>query len=165
MHQGMSGMTCPTCGCGGGPSHQMGGMKGMGCGGMKMMFKMMPWKIMMHAEELGISEDQIEALRNRHAEAKKQIIQIGCQIKMDMVDVKNAVMREEMDMPLAESKIREIGKLKGDLFVAMVQGMHDMRSILTPDQRKKVKQMIMAWMKTGGMPGMEMQEGEEEESD
>jgi Spy/CpxP family protein refolding chaperone len=93
----------------------------------------------------------------------KQLIQIGSQIKMNMIDVQNAVMREEMDMQAAEAKIREIGKLKGDMFMAMIQSMHDMRQILTPDQRKKVKEMVMSWCKKGPMPGMGMEEGEETE--
>ena len=159
MHHGMG---CPVCG--GGMGHGMCGC-GKGLGGIKAIFKMMPWKIMMHACELGISEDQIEAFRKRHAEAQKQMIQIGSQIKMDMIDVKNAVMRENIDMATAEAKIREIGKLKGDKFMAMIQAMHDMRQILTPEQRNKVKEMVMSWFKKGGMPGMDMEEGQEAESE
>jgi Spy/CpxP family protein refolding chaperone len=139
-------------------------MGGIGMKGMKAMFMKMPWKIIMHSDELGLSEDQIEALRNRHSEAKKQMIQIGSKIKMDMIDVKNAVMREEIDMPVAEAKVREIGKLKGDKFMAMIQAMQDMRNTLTPAQRKKIKEMIMSWFKKGKMFGMGMEEeGEEEE--
>lgn len=155
MHHGMGGMMCPTCGMGMG--HRMGGF------GMKAMFMMMPWKVIMHADELGLSEDQVEALRKRHSEAKKQMIQIGSQIKMDMIDVKEAVMREEINMPVAEAKIREIAKLKGDMFLAMVQGMHEMRGILTADQRRKVREMVMDWFKKGMMGGMEGEEGEEGE--
>ena len=160
MHHGMGGMGCPVCG--GGMGQGMCGC-GKGMGGIKAMFKMMPWKVMMHACELGLGEEQVEALRKRHAEAQKQMIQIHSQIKMDMIDVKDAVMREEMDMATAEAKIREIGKLKGDKFMAMIQAMHDMRQILTPEQRGKVKEMVMSWFKKGGMPGME--EGHEAEAE
>lgn len=156
MHRGMGAMTCPTCGCGMGHGHRMGGV-------MKMMFMMLPWKIILHSDELGISEDQVEALRNRHAEARKQMVQIHSQIKMNMIDVQNAAMREEIDMQTAEAKVREIGKLKGDMFMAMLQAMHDMRHTLTPEQRKKVKEMVMSWFKKGAMPGMGAQEGEEGE--
>jgi Spy/CpxP family protein refolding chaperone len=162
MHHGMGGEGCPTCGCGMGHGHGMG--KGMG-GGMKQMFKMMPWKIIMHADELGLSEEQVGALRDRHAEAQKEMIRIGSQIKMNMIDVKNAVMREEIDMPTADAKVREIGKLKGDLMMGIIQAMQDMRQILTPDQRKKVKQMVMSWFKKGAMHGMGMEEGGESESE
>lgn len=148
------GKMCPTCGMG------QGRMRG---GMMKAMFKIMAWKVIMHADELGLREDQIEALRNRHAEGKKQMIQIGCQMKMDMIDVKNAVMREAIDMKTTEEKVREIGKLKGDMLMAMIQTMNDMRQILTPEQHKKIKAMMMSWFKKDGMSGME--EGEEDESE
>lgn len=127
------------------------------------MFKIIPWKIIMHGPELGLSEDQIEAFRKRHTEAKKQIIQIRSQIKMDMIDLHDAVMREEIDMQVAETKAREIGKLKGDMFVAMIQSMQDMRKILTADQHKKVREMIMSWFRKGGMSGSEMEEEEQED--
>jgi Spy/CpxP family protein refolding chaperone len=139
-----------------GHGHRMGG-------GMKAMFMILPWKVIMHSDELGLSEDQVEAFRNRHAQARKQMIQIGSQIKMDMIDVQNAMMREEMDMQTAEAKVRDIAKLKGDMFMALIQGMHDMRQILTPDQRNKVKEMVMSWFKKGVMPGMGMEEGQEAE--
>ena len=155
-HHGMGmGGECPTCGCGE-HGHWMGG-------GMNAMFCKMPWKVIMHAEEIGLSEEQVEALRNRHAEARKQMIQIRSQIEMDMIDVKNAVMREEIDMPTAEAKIHEIGKLKADKWLAMVQAMHEMRQILRPEQQQKVKEMVMGWFKKGGMAGMGAEEGEEGE--
>lgn len=153
MHRGMGGMSCPTCGCGAGEGHGMGGMKAM--------FKIMPWKIMMHAEEIGISDEQLEKLRNRHSEAKKQMIQIHSQIKMNMVDVKSAVMRDQIDMATAEAKIQEIGKLKAEMFLTMVRAMNDMRQMMTPEQHMRIKRMIMGWFKKGGMAGMEMEEEEE----
>ena len=153
MHHGM-GETCPSCGCDHG--QKMGG-------GMKALFMILPCKIMMHSDELGISEEQVEAMRKRHSEARKQMIGIGSQIKMDMIDVQNAIMREEIDMPLAEAKIREISKLKGDKYVAMVQAINDLRHILNHEQRMKVKEMVMSWFKKGGMPGMEAEEGESED--
>lgn len=159
MHK-MMGAACPQCGMGFGHKMGCGGMKGMG-GGMKAMFMIMPWKIMMHAEELGLSEEQVAKIRNRHAEARKQMIQLKSQIKMNMIDVQNAIMSEEIDMPLAETKIREIGKLKSEKFLAMVQAMNDLRHIVTPEQRKKIKHMIMEWIKKGGMPPMEMEEDQE----
>jgi Spy/CpxP family protein refolding chaperone len=155
MHHGIGGMSCPTCGCGIGQGHRMGG-------GMKALFMIMPWKIIMHCDELGLSEEQIDEFRNKHTEARKKMIHIGSQIKINMVDVMDGVMREEIDMPAVEAKIREIGKLKGDMFIAMIQAMHDMRQALTPAQRKKIKEMVMSWFKKGGMPFMGMEESQEE---
>ena len=162
MYHRMGGMMCPTCGYEVGYGHKMGGLWMRGMGFMKMMFKKMPWKVMTHADELGLSEDQVESLRNRHVEAKKQMVQIGSQIKINMIDLKNAVMREEMDYQTAEAKAKEIGRLKGEKLTTMLQAMKDMRNILTPDQRMKIREMVMSWFKEGKMAGMEMEEEEEE---
>ena len=161
MHHGMGGTGCPVCG--GGMGQGMCGC-GKGLGGIKAMFMMMPWKVMMHCEELGLSEEQVEKLRKRHAEARKQMIHIRSQIEMDIIDVKDAVMREQIDMATAEAKVREIGKLKGDKIMAMIQAMHDMRQILSPDQLKKIKEMVMGWFKKGGMAGFGGEEEQEAES-
>ncbi len=132
-------------------------------GGIRAMFYRMPWMVLMHADELGISDEQCEKLRNRHAEAKKQLIGLRSQIEMDMVDVKNAVMREEIDMPTAEAKIKEIGGLKAEKWLTMVKALHDMRQILRPEQQEKIKEMVIGWFKQGGMAGMGGEEEEEEE--
>jgi len=133
MEHGMGGTTSSTCGC-----------------PMEAMFKMLPWKIIMHADELGLSEEQVDAFRNQHADLEKRMIQLGSEIKIGMIDVKNCViLREEIDLHSVESKVREIGKLKGDMLMAKIKAMQEMRKILTPDQRKKVKEMVKCWFKKG----------------
>lgn len=132
---------------------------------VKKMFKIMAWKILKHASELGLTDQQLEALRKRHMEAKKQMIQIGCQIKLDMIDLAGAVMREEIDLRTAEEKIREIGKLKGDRLMAMVQALQDMKDVFTPEQRRKIKEMMMHWSGKGEEEEEGEEEGEEEEEE
>lgn len=163
MHR-MGEKGCPSCGSGMGMGQKHGpGM--MESGGIKRMFMILPWKIMMHAEELGMSKDQMEAFHRRFTDLKKEMIQIGCQKKIAFIDLKSAIMKEEMDVEGAEAKACEIGQLKGDFLAAMVRGMSDMRNILTEDQRKMVKKMIMDWMKRSHGLGAGMEGGEEEESE
>lgn len=161
MHHGMGG-GCPVCG--GGMGHGMCRC-GKGLAGIVMMFKMMPWKVMMNADELGISEEQVEALRSKHVAAMKKMVELKCQMKLAKIDLKNAVMREEMDMATAEAKAHEIGKLKGEKIATMVKAMHEMRQTLRPEQRQKVKEMVMGWFKKGGMAGYEGAEEEEGEGE
>lgn len=134
--------------------------------GMRAIFMMMPCKIMMHAQELGISEEQVEKLRKRHTEARKEMIKLGSQKLIALIDLKDAVMREEMDLETARAKAQEAGRLKGEKLIVMIQAIHDMREILTPEQRKKVKEMVIHWFKkTHGMEMEEAEEGDTEEED
>jgi len=139
------------------------GLRGMGLG-LRAMFRLLPLRIIMHAEELGLSDEQVNRFRDRYSDAWKEMIQLNSHIKVNMIDLKNAVMREDMDMKTAEDKAREIGRLKGEKSVAMIHAMHDMREILTQEQFNRVRDMVTNWFKsTFEMPGMEMEEEEEEE--
>jgi len=154
MHHGMGGMKCPMCGCMG---HHMGGH------GMKGMFMMMPWKIMMHKAELGISDDQIAKMRDIHVNMLKKKVQLKCQMKLDKIDLKSMIMQEQVNMQEVEQKIRDMMKLKGDMKLTWIQAMQDMKNALTPDQRMKIKSTIMSMCKEGEMPGGDPMEEEEEE--
>lgn len=156
MQHGMGGM-CPTCGCG------MGG-HGMRGKGMKAMM-MMPLKMMWIAEELGLSEDQKNKLRDIMNNKRKQKVQLKCQAKLARIDLMDMLFREQVNMQDVEQKIRELSKLKADMHIMKIQSWQDMKNTLTPEQREKMKAMMMSWWKDkmGGEGPMEMDEGEEEE--
>ena len=159
MHHGMGGTACPMCGCGMG--HH--GMKGM----MGMKWMMMPWKLMMIADELGLSDDQKNNIREIITNTRKTKVQLRSQIEMDKIDLQNMVMQEQVNMQAVEQKVRDKANRKADMKIAMIQATQDIKNTLTPEQRDMMKQMAKSWMK-GGMPGeesMEVEEGEESESE
>jgi Spy/CpxP family protein refolding chaperone len=141
----------------------MGGMMG---GGMKGMF-MKPWKMMMVAKELGLSDDQMGRIRDIFTNTLKQKVKIECDIKLRKIDLRTLLMQDEVNMQEVEQKIREIANLKADKKIVWIRAMQDMRNVLTPDQREGLKTMMMSWWKKGGMAGMgdEPTEEEDEESE
>lgn len=163
MHHGMGGTMCPICG------GMMGGhhMGGHGMGGMmggKGMMK--PYKLMMIGEKLGLSEDQKNRMREIMTSSKKKKIGLKCQIETIKVDLMNMIWQEQMDMAQIEQKVREIANLKADKKIAWIQAMNDMKNVLTPEQRQKMKEMMGWWKKGGtGDEPMEMEEGEESEEE
>jgi Spy/CpxP family protein refolding chaperone len=157
MHHGMGGM-CPTCGCGEG-HHGMRGMMGMKW--------MMPWKLMMIADELGLSQDQRDKIHTTIIDMRKKKVQLKSQMAMDKIDLQGMMImamqtNEPMNMQVVEQKVRDIMNRKADMKLAMIQAIQDMKGTLTPEQRDKLKEMMMSWMK-GGEESMEMEEDEESE--
>ena len=142
--------------------HGMGGMMG-GKGGMMGMF-MKPWKMMMIGEKIGLNDDQKKRIRDILMNAKRQKVKIKCEIKLRKIDVMDLVMREDVNMAEVEPKIREIANLKADKWITKIKAMQDAKGVLTPDQRKKLKEMFKKWMK-GGEEGSEEDEDEEEEEE
>ncbi|HUV05173.1 MAG TPA: periplasmic heavy metal sensor [Armatimonadota bacterium] len=146
-------------------------MGGHGMKGMRGPFMMMPWKILMHSEELGLSEDQMARIRDTHTNMRKQKVKLHSEIKLLKIDLQNLLMQDQVNMQEIEQKVREMSKLKADMHLAWIQAMQDMRNALTPDQRKQIKSMIMSFWKKGGiagageMPGEPMETEEEEVSE
>ena len=165
MHHGMGESRCPTCGQPMGPPpapHHMGGhgMYGMAHKGMKGMF-MMPWKMMVLRKELGLSDDQVNRIRDMYTNMRKQKVQLRSQIQLNKIDLQNMLMREDVNMQEVEQKIRDIANLKAEMHIAWIRAMQDMRNTLTPEQRDRVKSMIMSFWKEGGAAGMGETAGEE----
>jgi Spy/CpxP family protein refolding chaperone len=160
MKTGMGGMTCPKCGVM--MQHPSGGCGGGMQGGMGMMGMLMKlhWKLAMMGERFGLSEDQKKAIHDKLVEMKKQGIRTKADIAIDLIDLKGLTMREDVNMADVEAKIRELAKLKGDLWLGRIKGMQEMKQVLTPEQRANIKKMFMAKMHK--MSGMEEEEGEEE---
>lgn len=163
MGHGKSGMGCPVCGS------MMGGhhMGGHGMGGMMGKGMMKPLKLMMIGEKLGLSEDQKNRMREIMTSSKKKKIGLKCQIETIKVDLMSMIWQEQMNMQEIEQKVREIANLKADKKIAWIQAMNDMKNVLTPEQRQKMKEMMMGWIRKGGMGGepMEMEEDEESEEE
>ncbi|MHB0912620.1 MAG: Spy/CpxP family protein refolding chaperone [Armatimonadota bacterium] len=154
---GMGESRCYVCGQAIG-HHHMGG-HGMAHKGMKGMF-MMPWKMMMLREELGLSDDQVDRIRDIYTNMRKHKVQLRSRIEMNKIDLQTMMMREEMNMQEIEQKIREIANLKAEKYIGWVRAMQEMRNVLTPDQRDSVKSMIRSFWKEGGMSGEGMEEEE-----
>jgi Spy/CpxP family protein refolding chaperone len=137
-----------------------GGMHGAGHKGMFMM----PWKMLVLKEELGLSDDQINRIRDLYVNMRKQKVQLKCQIKLNKIDLQSMLMREDVNMPEVEQKIRDTANLKAEKHIAWVRAMQDMRNILTQEQRGKIKSMLMSFWKEEGETGEETM-GEDEETE
>lgn len=167
MHHGMGGMGCPICNAM--MQHHMGGhgmgMRGMMGGKGMMGMVMKPWKMMMIADELGLSDDQKQKLRDMWIGMRKQKVQTHCEIKLRKIDLMDMLLREQVNMADVEKQIRDMMNLKADMKIAMIRTMQDMKNTLTPDQRNKMKSMMMSWRKKGGWSGMGEESMEEEEGE
>ncbi|MBF0507183.1 MAG: periplasmic heavy metal sensor [Nitrospirae bacterium] len=145
-HMGMmgGGMKCDKMG---------GGMKdGGSCGCMKhdkMMERAHHMKMMlMH---LGLDEKQkaqIDGIMTSHV---KDVIKKKADLQIAKVDLKNIISKDPVDMKAAESKLKEIEAMKTALILAHLNAHQKIKSLLTPEQQTKMKEMMEMHMMGGGM--------------
>ncbi len=110
----------------------------------KMMHHMMDYTLMnveMYLEnkdELAISPDQKDMLKGIKIGFEKAAVSKEADIKIAMIDLKAAAMRDTPDFSAVRQQVQMITKLYTDLFTAKVDAMEKGFNVLTDAQKQKV---------------------------
>lgn len=147
----------------------MGGkMKGMHEKGMDMGMHDMGMGMGMHegplmkkVMALGLDEKQTEAVQAIHFKWKKDSIRKKADIEVTEMELKEIMSKDTVDIKAAEQKIRQIEALKADMQISHIKTHEEVKSKLTPEQRKKLNDMkdmgpMGHGMGMGHMGGMDM---------
>ena len=134
----------------------MGGMMSMrgkmgGMAGMRGGIDMMTWPPMhkscrtpefyLHRSEgLGLSDEQVAALRKLQAALRKEQILKGAAVKALELDLSEIVTMTDFKLPDAVAKLKEIEKARLELRSTVLKYSSDARDQLSPEQLEKVKE-------------------------
>ena len=138
------------CGCMGGSgggmkSGKMDGqtmdmMHGMGVmheNGMMMDDDHPMWKRLMG---LGLDEKQNEALMALRSKTMKDLAKKRADKQIAGIELKDLLDKEPVDMKAVEASVKKSESLRAEIFLAHIRAREEMKSILTPDQRKRFKE-------------------------
>lgn len=136
MGQGMGGMK--GTGMAGMMDTGMAGM--MGTGNMGMMEKRMEHMFFLdRAEELGLSADQVSKLKAIHTECRRDNIRNAAEAKIARLELADLLSGDNWTLKDAETMVRKVQKLEGDMQVRHLQAISDARKVLTTDQLKQAR--------------------------
>ena len=128
MGQGMAGMM----------GQGMGDM--MGSGDMGMMGKRMEHMFFLdRAEELGLSADQVSRLKAIHTECRRDNIRNAAEAKIARLELSDLLTGDNWTQKDAETMVRKVQKLEGDMQVRHLQAISDARKVLTAEQLKQAR--------------------------
>jgi Spy/CpxP family protein refolding chaperone len=116
-----------------------GGMGGDMMGGGMMGAEHPLWK---NLHELGLDEKQKEAAKRITRKTMKEVIKKRADMQIARLDLRDALDEDTVDMKAVESKLKAIESLETDIYLSHVKAIEEIKSILTPDQRKKLKEMM-----------------------
>ena len=134
MHGGMmmEGMEHP------GMMHGMGG----GMHGDDMMGDSHPlWKRVM---ELNLDDKQKEALKALHTKTVKDVVRKRADKTIAHVELQDLLEKEPIDMKAVEASAKKNEAISTDMFLAHVRSHEEVKALLTPEQRKKFKEILEA---------------------
>lgn len=127
-----------------------GGMMGGGMMGGGMMGEGMMGEGMMGAEHplwkslkgLGLDEKQKDTAKRIIRKTMKEVIKKKADMQIAKIELRDALDEDTVDMKAVESKLKTIESLETDIHLSHIKAIEEIKSILTPDQRKNLKEMM-----------------------
>jgi Spy/CpxP family protein refolding chaperone len=127
-----------------GMMHGMGGMQGCG---MMMDDDHPMWK------HLGLDDKQKDALKALRSKTMKDMVKRRADKQIAAIELSDLLGKDPVDMKAVEASVKKNASLKADMFLAHIKAREEMKSILTPDQRKRMKEMMESGRGCGMMGG------------
>lgn len=148
-----------TCGSSDGPGRGfreegMPMMSPMQHDGMRMMRRGHHlWRSLM---SLGLDEKQREAIKEIKSRVMKDTIRKRADVKVARIDLRDLLDKDQVDMNAAEATLKKIASLQTDIRLSHIKALEEIKTKLTPEQRKMFKEMhemgpMAARMKHGHM--------------
>lgn len=98
--------------------------------------------LMRHEKELALTDQQIQTIRDKKFEIKRQMIQSEAQIELAMLDVLKQLHNDVPDMDKIDTLIDNKIEVKRTLAKSLAQALVGMKNILTPEQKAKSKEIF-----------------------
>ena len=90
---------------------------------------------------LGLDEKQKEAIREIKSAASKDDVRKRAEIDVARIELWDMLGKDQVDMAAAEAAVKKISSLQADLRIAHIRELQEIKAKLTPEQRKKFKEL------------------------
>ena len=99
-------------------------------------------KCLEHADKIGLTEDQITKITPIHREMEKKAIKYKADLKIAQIELKEIMEVKDFDLEKANAQVKKIEDIRASHHLGMLKSMKEVRSILSDEQFKKMKQMM-----------------------
>jgi Spy/CpxP family protein refolding chaperone len=103
----------------------------------------MPFALRLFAG-IDLNEKQKDAIKEIGSKVIKESIRKGAEIEIAELEVMDALDKDSADLTAVEVKLRKIEALRTELRFAHVKAVEEIKSKLTPDQKKKLREILEA---------------------
>ncbi len=142
MSGGMGGCCCgmmqggmPGCG-------MMQGRGTMGRGMMRGMMGGHHRMMQMCMQHLGLDEKQKEEISAIRVATMKDVVRKRADMQIARLELMELLSKDQVDMQAVEAKVKQIEGLRADIHIALIKSKEEIKSKLTPEQRKKMMDMM-----------------------
>ena len=111
-----------------------------------------------HLMSLNLDAQQKASIGEIKSRMMKETIRRTADIRIVQIEIRDLLSKDSVDMKSVEAKVKQSEMLKTELHLSYIKAMEECKSILTPEQRKKLREMIAAGPMMEGM-GMKHDQG------
>lgn len=123
-------------------SAKMGGGMGSGMGSGGGMGMWDGAHAMHIVSALGLDDNQSKEVKNVILKLQKALIQKRAEIQVAEIELSEILDKDTVDIKVAETKVKQIASLKTEAAMMHIQGIEDIKANLTPEQKKKLSEMM-----------------------
>jgi len=95
-----------------------------------------------HADQMGLTDDQIMKMKPLHREMQKKHARFKADVKIAEIELMEIMEVKDFDLEKASSTVKKIEEIKTAHHLEMLKVMKEMRTMLTDEQFKKMKKMM-----------------------
>lgn len=103
------------------------------------------WRALM---SLGLDEKQKEAIKEIESRVMKDTVSKRADVEVARIELRDLLAKDQVNMNAAEATLKKIASLQTDIRLSHIKAMQEMKAKLTPEQRKKFKEMREMGAKT-----------------
>ncbi len=121
--------------------HGMG--SGMMCGcGMDGQMMETEHHMSKHLMGLNLDEQQKALIGEIKSRKMKETIRRTADMRIVQIELKDLLSQDPVDMKAVEAKVKQLEMMRTEMHLSHIKAMEECKTKLTPEQRKKLKEMI-----------------------
>ena len=86
---------------------------------------------------LGLDEKQKDAVQAIHFRARKDMIRLNADRQIAEIELREILSKDPVDLKAAEAAVKKIEGMKSEMKITHIKAKEEIKSNLTPEQRKK----------------------------
>jgi Spy/CpxP family protein refolding chaperone len=131
----------------GGPGAGCGMMSSGRMGGRTMEPEHQMWR---HLAILNLDEQQKTSIGEIKSRMMKEAVRRMADMRIAHIELKELLAKDPMDMKAVEAKVKQSETLKTEMHLSHIKAMEEIKTKLTPEQKKKFRETIGAGPMAGG---------------
>jgi Spy/CpxP family protein refolding chaperone len=97
-----------------------------------------------HLKSLNLDEQQKVFIGEIKSRMKKETIRRTADMRIAQIELKDLLTQEPVDMKAVEAKVKQLETMRTEMQLSHIKAMEECKTKLTPEQRKKLREMMEA---------------------